>query len=187
MAPTSTWPNLREETEENELEGGRRSEKEGRDLTPLPSGRKRSRDSLEQEEDDRSSITVRQEADSTVNFEPPSFDVPPPLFQSVDESPSKWSRERVMEGVSDGGRRGEVGGEDVAMEEGEEKGGGEREGALSSSTVEETKVATCETSTGVVEEGGGKENSKAGGEVFIQEKIRENATTAAGTQGKYPR
>ena len=87
-APTSTWSNLREEgggTKEEEEEG--RGVEGGRTHSPLPS-RKRRRDSLNQGDDDKSSITVRQEADSTVNFDPP-----PPLFQMVDESPNKRSRE----------------------------------------------------------------------------------------------
>lgn len=193
VAPTSTWPNLRDEEaekEESSSDGGRRTEK---DLTPLVSGRKRTRDSLEHEEDDKSSVTVRQEADSTVNFEPLSFDLPPPPSQGVDESPSKRSRECEMVGLSDGGRRGgEVGGEDVAMEEGgEEEGGGRRKSALSSSTDQESgEVATCETSSKVGEEGGG--GKEGGGEVFIQkdnmqeEGIKEDATTAMCTQGIFP-
>ena len=98
-APTSTWSNLHEGAE------GKEGATERTLSPPLPS-RKRSRDTLEQEED-KSSITVRQEADSTVNFEPPVFDPPAPLFEVVDKAPSKRSRESEVDGVRSEGVRSE--------------------------------------------------------------------------------
>lgn len=129
-APTSTWSNLQEMTDvekesSSDYDSCRRpDERESRDLlSPLGglSGRKRSRDRFEEEED-KSSITVRQEADSTVNFEPPPFDSAPPLFQGVDESLNKRSREFVTGGNVSG---------EVDNDKGEQK---ERESCLSSST-----------------------------------------------------
>lgn len=121
----------------------RPDERESLDLpSPLGglSGRKRSRDRFE-EEDDKSSITVRQEADSTVNFEPPLFDSAPPLFEGVNEKrPREFQTGNSISGEVDNGKV--------------EK---ERENCLSSST--EHVVAA-------VGEGGGGEikNTKAVGE-----------------------
>ncbi|CAI8052214.1 Serine/threonine-protein phosphatase 4 regulatory subunit 2 [Geodia barretti] len=147
-APTSTWSNTREDggAEEEEEKNGEiagshgRVVETGRARSPPPLSRKRSRDSLEEDED-KYHITVRQEADSTVNFEPPSFDPPPPLFQVIDESPtSKKSRECVSE-VDDG--RGSESGEGVKGEGGEEK----MEGVLSSSS-EVMETAATESGAG---------------------------------------
>ena len=151
-APTSTWPNMREGTEEEEGKSGEM----GRAPSPPSHSRKRSRDSLDKDED-MFPITVRQEADSTVNFEPPSFDPPPPLFQVIDETPTiKKSRECVSE-VDEG--RGREGGEEVR---GEEEGEKMKEGVLSSSN--ET-AATESSAAGEGEEGEGSkrdQNSKTG-------------------------
>lgn len=143
----------------------RPDERESRDLlSPLggPSGRKRSRDRFEEEED-KSSITVRQEADSTVNFEPPPFDSAPPLFQGVDETPNKRSRE-FMTGDNISG--------EVESDKGEQK---ERESCLSSSTEH-------------VGDGGGvgeRESTKAVGEDGSDMLDRSGVDKAPRIQGMY--
>ena len=169
MAPTSTWSNLREvESQQTE---DKESSNSNRDIpSPLggTSARKRSislRDSLELEEDE-SSITVRQEADSTVNFEPPPFEPPqPPLFQGVEEeSPCKRLRESPAGGVG-----ATVDREGASDNEGRK----EREGFLASSSqlvsLLESKVAPGDVSEGRGEGegdrgGDGKESGEAAGE-----------------------
>ena len=189
-APTSTWSNLREGTdEEKKLSANFESGsigvevKEGREHSPPTSGlsvRKRGRDSLEQEED-KSSITVRQEADSTVNFEPPPFDAPPSdVFLVIDELPSKRPRE-CPAGV-EGGRTGEGDGE----------GRKERESCLSSSSElgSQQKVVPSDISGGEGEgggDGGGRENSTTEGESLIHKDIDVGSNTDGATpsvQGK---
>ena len=192
-APTSTWSNLREGTDEEKdlsanFESGSRGVemKEGREHSPPTSGlsvRKRGRDSLEQEED-KSSITVRQEADSTVNFEPP-----PPFdsrdeFQVIDELPSKRQRE-CPAGVD--GRRAEVAGE------GDGEGRMERESCLSSSSgfgsLVNKKATPGNVSGGGGEVGGGgggKENSMVEEEAMIHKNVGSNTdgATPSAIQGK---
>ena len=155
--------------------------KERRERSPPSSGlsaRKRGRDSLEQEED-KSSITVRQEADSTVNFEPPPFDGPPSdVFMVIDELPSKRPRESPA-GV-DGGRAGVAG-------EGDGEGRKERESCLSSSSEHgsQQKVVPGDIDGGKGEggrDGGGRENSIAEGESLI----RKNSDVGANTDGATP-
>ena len=106
-APTSTWTNLHESVE---MEDGRERERKGegevgekeaslscnREPSPplggLLSGRRRSsstRSSMESEENELS-ITVRQEADSTVNFEPSLSE---PLGGESDHPPCKRARD----------------------------------------------------------------------------------------------
>ena len=121
----------------------RPDERESRDLlSPLGglSGRKRTRDRFEEEED-KSSITVRQEADSTVNFEPAPFDSAPPLFQGVDESLNKRSREFITEDNISG---------EVDSDKGEQK---ERETCLSSSTEHVGDEGERESTKAVGEDG----------------------------------
>ena len=176
-APTSTWSNTREDggAEEEEEKNGEiagshgRVVETGRARSPPPLSRKRSRDSLEEDED-KYHITVRQEADSTVNFEPPSFDPPPPLFQVIDESPtSKKSRECVSE-VDDG--RGSESGEGVKGEGGEEK----MEGVLSSSSE---VMETAATESGA---GEGEQNPKTC-ETTLDRSSQDEATP--GNRGMY--
>ena len=172
-APTSTWPNMREGTEEEEGKSGEM----GRAPSPPPHSRKRSRDSLDKDED-MFSITVRQEADSTMNFEPPSFDPPPPLFQVIDETPTiKKSRECVSE-VDEG--RGREGGEEVR---GEGEGEKMKEGVLSSSNELMETAATESSAAGEGEEGEGSkrdQNSKTG-ETAVDRSGQDEATP--GNQG----
>lgn len=146
---------------ESDYDSGRSGE-ENRDL-PSPAGgltgRKRSRDSLELKED-KSSITVRQEADSTVNLELPPFEPPPPLFQGVNVSPIKRSRECLAGGCVDDASR-------EVDSDSDKKGKEERESFLSSSTelvsLIAKKVAPGGISGGEGEgggEGGGRESSE---------------------------
>ena len=129
---------------------------------PLPN-RKRSRDSLEQDAENGSTITVRQEADSTVNIEPPSFEPLPPSFQVVDEFSVKRSRE------SGGGLEG--GGEDARKEEGQ---CGEGEEKMDTCVKNEERILSSSSErvtlmdTGRVGEGGrgeGEGVKKGGGGV----------------------
>lgn len=152
-APTSTWSNLQEE---GGAGGGEKNVETGRARSPPPLSRKRSRDTLE--EDEEHSITVRQEADSTVNFEPlASFDPPPPLFQVVNETPSKKSRECVSDADD---RRGREGGEGEGGEGGGEKmEENETESVLSSST-ELMETAATEAGEGKEEEEKKEQSSK---------------------------
>ena len=182
-APTSTWSNMREDGGTGEEEGKNtgsngRVVETGRACSPPPLSRKRSRGSLEEDED-KYHITVRQEADSTVNFEPPSFDPPPPLFQVIDETPTgKKSREYVSE-VDDG--RGSESGEGVKGEGGEEK----MEGVLSSSSE---LMETAATESGAREGEGEGEGRKGGkksktSETTLDRSSQDEATP--GNQGMY--
>ena len=155
-APTSTtWSNLREDMEEENETAARSKveDKEGsRETTPLGTSRKRNRDNIDLENDDQFSVTVRQEADSTVNFEPPLFDPPAPLFP--EPLPSKRTRECLME-VRDSGRREKMGSEGENMEEDKER---EREKTLSLVSTE-LKTSVGEPTT---EESRGGEEGRGG-------------------------
>ena len=144
-APTSTWSNPQEREKDREMatsEERRNSDGERPESPTLLPSRKRSRDaSVGREEDDKSAITVRQEADSTVHFESSSFNPSSPPFQVVDESPSKRSRESDSEDVM---RRGCEMGEGVKGAE--EKM--ETEGVLCSSSELMEMAATEETEAG---------------------------------------
>ena len=154
MAPTSTWSNLQEEKHTGNIDTQSSREEGGRTHSPPLSNRKRSRDSLGQDEANGSSITVRQEADSTVNIEPPPFNPLPPLFQMIDESPNKRSREFV-EGEGEQTRSEET------METCVEK---REETILSSSTEEVTVMDTVGAGEGRVTEEREGSRGRVGGE-----------------------